>query len=319
LGEEEQAQAFAALAEARHALRTHLHGCKEVVSHILTRAKDAVSGGKGAKKEAKRFFHSKGPTPQKLQDCSHPANQEALSTALHALGGKQALYSECAKLAKTVRSPRKEQSPQPELDCSTAYLKQLKALEAGYLQRQGHLVVCNLRLVAAVIKKLQIQSLPWEDLLQHGAISLQKAVEYFNPSKGTKFSTYAVPVIRGDLIRAMENFSTEVRIPSHVWEKMRNYNKVESDFVFVLGRAPSPAEVALEMGITLQEAVQLQQYQWAPVSLDAPTGAQGEGIPMGDTLRDHTNQIPGSESSAYQECIAPYADGLLRGTGSRHG
>jgi RNA polymerase primary sigma factor len=152
--------------------------------------------------------------------------------------------------------------------------------------------------------------MPWEDLLQHGAISLQKAVEYFNPSKGNKFSTYAVPVIRGDLLRAMENFSTEVRIPSHVWEKMRNYNKVENDLVFVLGRAPTPGEVALEMGITLQEAVQLQQYQWAPVSLDAPMGSQGEGICLGETLMDHTIQTPGSESSAYQECVAPYAEGL---------
>jgi RNA polymerase primary sigma factor len=308
LGEQEQAQAFAALAAARHALRTHLHGCKEVASHILTRARDAVSGVN--KNEAKKFFQKEGPTEQKLRACSQPANQKALSTALHALEGKQALYSECCKVARSATSQKKATVSQAEVDSRAAYLRQLKSLESDYIKKRSHLVEGNLRLVAAVIKRLHIHSMPWEDLLQYGAISLQKAVESFNPVRKVKFSTYAVPVVRGDLIRFLENFSNEVRIPSHVWEKMRQYNKVEDELCFVLGRAPSHVEMALEMGITVKEAVQLQQYHWSPVSLNAPQGSMEDGMSLLDTLADQNTQLPGSGSSAWDEFIAPHADGL---------
>ena len=227
--------------------------------------------------------------------------------ALHRLGGKQALYAECSKLAKKIRSQKKTPPVNSEKDPGEDYLRQLKALEAVYIKVRSHLVAGNLRLVAAVLKKLSISSMPWEDLMQHGAISLQKAVESFDPTKKVRFSTFGVPVIRGDLIRALENFSNEIRKPSHVWVKMRSYNKVENELCFVLGRAPSIEEMAVELGITVQEAMQLQECQWAPVSLDAPRGEQEEGIPLGETLADPTTQFPGRESSGYHKFISPHA------------
>jgi len=309
LGEEEQTQAFAELAAAQYALRTHLHGCAEVVGHILTKARAAASGRQGSKNEAKKFFHPGGPTEKKLKDCAHPASQGSLSTALHALGGKPALYSECAGLAQSVRKEKEALTPQAREDSTETYHAQLRALESAYIQKRNHLVTRNLRLVAAVIKKLRFQSMDWEDLLQHGAISLQKAVESFDSSKGAKFSTYAFPVIKGDLIRAMENFGHEVRIPNHLWVKIRQYNRTLEELSLDLGRTPSHVEVALELGIPVWEAAQLQQYQWDPVSLDAPHGHSDEGASLGDFLIDHSAQIPGEEWFAHQECGA-HADAL---------
>jgi RNA polymerase sigma factor (sigma-70 family) len=183
-------------------------------------------------------------------------------------------------------------------------------LENAYIKKRNFLVTRNLRLVAAVINKLRLQSLDWEDLLQHGAISLQKAVESFDSSKGAKFSTYAFPVIKGDLIRAMENFGHEVRIPNHLWVKIRQYNRTQEELYIVLGRPPSHVEVALELGIPFQEAARLEQYQWDPVSLDVPHGQSEEGMSFGDFLMDHGAQIPGEGSCADYECGAPHSDAL---------
>jgi DNA-directed RNA polymerase sigma subunit (sigma70/sigma32) len=308
LGEDEQTQAFAELAAAQHALRTHLHKCAEVAGHILNRARAAASGRQGSKNETKKFFHPDGPTEKKLRDCAHPADQESLSKALHALGGKQALYSECAGLARNVRTEKEALAPQTTEDSMETYHAQLSALEAVYIKKRNQLVTSNLRLVAAVVKKLRLQSMDFEDLMQQGAISLQKAVESFDPSKGVRFSTYAVPVIQGDLIRAMENLSHEVRIPNHLWVKMRRYNRTQEKLCMVLGRTPSHVEIAQELGIPVLEAAQLQQYQWAPVSLDAPHGPSDEGLSLGDFLMDPNAQIPGGESCAHHECSALHSE-----------
>lgn len=310
LEEAEQTQAFAALAAAQYALRTHLHGCAEVAIHILNKAKAAASGRQGSKNEAKKFFHPAGPTENKLRDCAQSRDQESLSKALHALGGKQALYSECAGLARSACAENKSLTPQARQGLRETYHAQLKALETACIQKRNFLVTRNLRLVAAVIQKLRLQSMDWEDLLQHGAISLQKAVESFDSSKGVKFSTYAVPVIKGDLLRAMENFGQEVRIPNHLWVKIRRYNRTQEELCSVLGRTPSHVEVALELGIPFQEAAQLQQYQWDTVSLDAPYGQSEEGMTLGDFLMDHNAQIPGEEWSVHHECGVTHSDAL---------
>lgn len=298
LGAVEQAEAFAALVAAQRALRTHLHGCAAVVGHILTKARAAASGRQGSKNEAKKFFVPGGPTHKKIEACSDPASLEALSSALHSLGGKQALYSECASLVKEAAAHGVVPSFGEETDSKTAFLARLKALDFDYIQKRNHLVTRNLRLVASVIQKLHFHSMPWEDLMQYGAIGLQKAVESFDPSKGGKFSTYAVPVIRGELLRAMENFGHSVRIPSHLWVKIRSYNRMEEELGAVLGRTPSHVEMALELGITILEAAQLQQYQWAPVSLDASLGQAEDGMCLADTLIDRNARIPGGEMPA---------------------
>jgi DNA-directed RNA polymerase sigma subunit (sigma70/sigma32) len=302
LKEAEQTHAFTELAVAQYALRTHLHGCAEVANYILNKAKTAASGRQGSKNEAKKFFHAGGPRENNLRDCAHPANQESLSRALHALGGKQALYWECADLARKTRAENESLPPQTGEGSRETYHAQLKTLETAYIQKRNFLGPRHLRLVAAMIKKLRPQSMAWEDLLQHGAISLQKAVESFDSSKGAKFSTYAVPVIKGDLIRAMENFGQEVRIPNHLWVKIRKYNRTQEELCSVLGRTPTHVEVALQLGIPVQEAAQLQQYQWDPVSLDAPHGHSEEGMTLGDLLMDHSAQIPGETFCVDYEC-----------------
>lgn len=301
LGRQEQERAFEAFAAARYALRTHIH--ETMGSYILTRAQAAVSGESG---KDKKLFQREGPTEGKLQVCFQAASQEELSSALHELGGKQALYKECMELIKQGKAGE----AQTDLDGKVLYLMKLRALNKDYIAKRNDLVTGNLRLVASVIKELNILSLAWEDLLQSGAISLQKAVEAFNPSRGVQFSTYAVPVVRGDLIRILENFGHQIRLPSYIWSKVRQYSQRQKELTLSLERTPTYVEMALEMGITVEEALQMEQYQcWAPVSLDAPLGHEEGGMSLADTLVDKTSLPPGGGPQGYLKMITPEVEG----------
>ena len=288
LSDAEQAEAFEAFAAARQALKTHLHDCKSAAQHIITRARAAASGVKGTKNDAKKYFQSGGPSKEKVEACEAMAGGEGFSEALHALGGKQALYEECLVIAAAASKSR--------TDAAERYASELKARKSAFFKTRNVLVTHNLRLAASEISKMSVQSMAFEDLMQHGAIGIQKAVEGFDPTQGTKFSTYAVPVVRGLIIRSLENFSHEVRLPSHVWTRMRKYKEVEEDLTFVLGRTPSQGEIASEMGITVQEAVQMREYHWAPISLASLIGSPEDNLTLADTLFDRDAQIPGGDS-----------------------
>lgn len=287
LSDSEQTKAFEAFAAAKQSLRTHLHGCDSAAKHILTRAKAAASGVKGTKNDAKKYFQPSGPTREKVENCEATAGSEPFSEALHALGGKQALYEECLVIAADASKVR--------TDATASYDCELKSRKSIFFKMRAVLVTNNLKLAASEIIKMGVQSMAFEDLMQHGAIGIQKAVEGYEPSQGTKFSTYAVPVIRGEIIRSLENFSHEVRLPSHVWTKMRKYKEVEEDLTFILGRTPTQTEIACEMGITIHEAVRMQQYHWAPISLASPIGSPEDNLTLEDTLIDYDAQIPGEE------------------------
>lgn len=304
-GEQEQRLAFVALAEAGHALRTFLHGCRPVAQHILALATECATGAAGTKNIAKKFFGPAGLGESKLLACKTASGGCSLSEALHALNGKPALYAECLQLAK--KAMALEGAP-PESGGGLA--ERLANLEACYVARRNTIVRENLRLAASVVKRFGTRAMTEEDLLQHAAIGLQKAVETFKPALGNKFSTYAVAVIHGELVRTCENSSHQVRLPSHVWGKMRKYNETRERLAAQLGRTPTRAQLAAELGITLREEAELQQYHWEPVSISSPLSDGPEAMTLGDTLADDGTQAPGVESGDYADFIAPYSADL---------
>lgn len=126
----------------------------------------------------------------------------------------------------------------------------------------------NLKLVVAIAKDFRNMGIAFQDLIQEGNIGLIRAVEKFEYQRGHKFSTYAVWWIRQALIRAIQNHSRTIRIPSHVHDTLLKYYRAYNALEKKLGRDPSTREIAKHMGIEEERAEQLQRMVREPVSLE---------------------------------------------------
>lgn len=126
----------------------------------------------------------------------------------------------------------------------------------------------NLKLVVAIAKDFRNMGISFQDLIQEGNIGLIRAVEKFEYQRGHKFSTYAVWWIRQALIRAIQNHSRTIRIPSHVHDTLLKYYRAYNGLEKKLGRDPTTTEIAEAMGIEPERAEQLQRMVREPVSLE---------------------------------------------------
>ena len=135
----------------------------------------------------------------------------------------------------------------PETDRTQRNLYQIKIGKRA----RDRMMAANLRLVVSVAKKYQNQGLELLDLVQEGAIGLERAVDKFDPAMGYKFSTYAYWWIRQGMTRAIDNSARTIRLPIHISEKLSKMRRVSRELSHKFGRQPTRLEMASEMGICL--------------------------------------------------------------------
>lgn len=129
------------------------------------------------------------------------------------------------------------------------YAVAVRRAEAELTVARQRFVAANLRLVVSLARRYGHTFLSQADLIQEGTLGLLRAVDGYDPTRGTRFSTYAAWWIRHGITRALANHGLTVRVPANVLGLRTQLGRAERAFVAEHGRAPSDRELATVLGI----------------------------------------------------------------------
>ncbi|MEL7522149.1 MAG: RNA polymerase sigma factor, RpoD/SigA family, partial [Cyanobacteria bacterium J06553_1] len=177
--------------------------------------------------------------------------------------------------------------------CTEPQLKQ-RLRKARSAKRR--MIRSNLRLVVSIAKRYLNRGVPFLDLIQEGALGLNRAAEKFDPDKGYKFSTYAYWWIRQGITRTIANDARTIRLPIHIVEKLNKLKKAHRELRKELQRSPTEAEVAAALEMTPEQLRILQQVQRKSLSLNHRVG-KGEDTELMELLEDGNSLSPESQIS----------------------
>lgn len=143
---------------------------------------------------------------------------------------------------------------------------------------RDRLVEGYLPLAHAVARKFAGRGVEVEDLEQVAAIALIKAIERFEPGRGFRFVTYAVPTITGEVRNHLRDRGGMLRLPRDLRQRLYQLTQAQEAFEREHLRAPTAAELAQRMGIAPEEVLTLFSLRTRNeyVSLDMPVGEDGE-------------------------------------------
>ncbi|MCS6848025.1 MAG: sigma-70 family RNA polymerase sigma factor [Anaerolineae bacterium] len=182
-----------------------------------------------------------------------------------------------------------------------------KIIEEGRQARE-HLIKANTRLVVSIAKKYMGRGVPFLDLIQEGNLGLMKSVEKFNYKLGFRFSTYATWWIRQTITRAIADQSRTIRVPVHMNDRIRRLYKATRELEQALGRQPTPAEVAQELGVDSEQVEWMLKVSWRPLSLEQPIGEE-EDNEFGAFVEDENTPSPAQ--TVYEELLKTKIEEVL--------
>lgn len=163
-------------------------------------------------------------------------------------------------------------------------------IREGAIARE-HLIRANTRLVVSVAKKYMGRGVPFLDLIQEGNLGLMKAVDKFEYQRGFRFSTYATWWIRQSISRAVADLGRTIRLPAHMYDRIRRLYRTYHILEQKLGQPPTAQELAHELDIDTDKVQWMLKVAWIPVSLESPVG-EDEDSELGMFLEDESTPSP---------------------------
>ncbi|MFC2948259.1 RNA polymerase sporulation sigma factor SigF [Virgibacillus sediminis] len=154
--------------------------------------------------------------------------------------------------------------------------------QQGDKEARNILVERNIRLVWSVVQRFINRGYDPDDLFQIGSIGLIKSIDKFDLSYDVRFSTYAVPMIIGEIKRFIRDDGS-VKVSRSLKETNNKIRKKKDELTKKLGRSPTVTELAAELDISPEEVVHAQEASKSPHSIHE-TVFENDGDPI--TLLD---------------------------------
>jgi len=162
---------------------------------------------------------------------------------------------------------------------SDAQIKSLlRKVKDGDEQSREELVNCNLKLVFSLVQRFASRGIEIEDLFQIGTIGLIKAIDKFDLSYDVKFSTYAVPLIIGEIRRFLRD-DGPVKVSRSLKETVQKVHRAREGLTASLGRDPTILEIADYSGLNIEDIVMAIEAAQVPASI-FETVYQDDGDPI---------------------------------------
>lgn len=185
----------------------------------------------------------------------------------------------------------------------------LSRAQAGDEQARERLVNCNLKLVFNLVKRFQNRGYELEDLFQIGCIGLMKAIDKFDMSFNVRFSTYAVPMIVGEIRRFLRDDNI-IKVSRSIKETAYKVQQTRDVLVAKMGREPTINEIAVELGIPREEVVTALDASLSPASI-FETLHQDDGDPiylLDQLSEDGGEEMPWLDNIAIKEVLKKLPD-----------
>ena len=179
----------------------------------------------------------------------------------------------------------------------------LGKIKQGDMQAREKLIQGNLRLVLSVIQRFTGRGESADDLFQVGCIGLIKAIDNFDITQPVRFSTYAVPMIMGELRRYLRD-NAPVRVSRSMRDMAYKAMQAKEKLITEKGREPKIEEIAKELGVPRQDVVIALEAISEPISLYEPVFSEsGDTIYVLDQLGDHNDDMNWLNEISLKEAI----------------
>ena len=175
----------------------------------------------------------------------------------------------------------------------------LKKSRAGDKQARETLINGNLRLVLSVVQKFTNRGENPDDLFQVGCIGLIKAIDHFDPIHEVKFSTYAVPMILGEIRRYLRD-NNSVRVSRSMRDTAYRAMQAKEELTNRLSREPSIEEISRELSLPKSEVV----LALDAISLNEPIYSDsGDTVYIMDQIKDTQDDNSWIEEIAMRDAL----------------
>ncbi|MGN0701317.1 MAG: RNA polymerase sporulation sigma factor SigG [Oscillospiraceae bacterium] len=179
----------------------------------------------------------------------------------------------------------------------------LAKIKQGDMQAREELIQGNLRLVLSVIQRFTGRGESADDLFQVGCIGLIKAIDNFDITQPVRFSTYAVPMIMGELRRYLRD-NAPVRVSRSLRDLAYRAMQAKEKLTAEKGSEPKVEDIARELGVPRKDIVVALEAVSDPISLYEPVFSEsGDTVYVLDQLGDHNDDMNWLNEISLKEAI----------------